>query len=219
MTIKSRSTSEDGTDDPPRRPRWKSILKWFGLYILAQVVAGFAVGALRIESRDVHTALYGLLTIAILTGLIVYHRTVVMRRSGGNARSPGAERIAMSKRPITKWLIRAGLFGLAGLLTTSAYLIGVNEGHRRAAASPAVKACESALAYTLTHLNGTNGRAPERHVAHPLSGIDWTIAVANEGPPNFHKQVIATSELPDGQRAACLMTAARRPDGRWEHRP
>jgi hypothetical protein len=131
----------------------------------------------------------------------------------------GAERIAMSKRPITKWLIRAGLFGLAGLLATSAYLIGVNDGHRRAAASPAMKACESALAYTLTYLNETNGRAPERHVAHPLSGIDWTIAVANEGPPNFHKQVIATSELPEGQRAACLMTAARRPDGRWEHRP
>ena len=60
-----------------RRPRWKSILKWFGLYVLAQVVAGFTVGALRIESRDVHTFVYGLLTIAILTGLIVYHRRVV----------------------------------------------------------------------------------------------------------------------------------------------
>jgi hypothetical protein len=72
-----------------RRPRWKSILKWFGLYVLAQVVAEVAVGALRIESRDLHTLLYGLLTIAILTGLIVYHRRVVYPRSSGGD-PPGA---------------------------------------------------------------------------------------------------------------------------------
>lgn len=49
-----------------RRPRWKSILKWFGLYLLVQVVGEFAARPTGIPAPFIAATLLGGLVIHYL---------------------------------------------------------------------------------------------------------------------------------------------------------